>query len=90
MKADSAGRCSVGRRPSVTRVLSAVCLLVLVTGCAPFAKPRVEYLRESEKAIHLTKGEPAPHDGWLLSDDYLAELYDLLDRKLTEQDSPRE
>ena len=40
------------------------------------------------RAVHLTKGEPAPHDGWLLSDDDLAELYDLLEQKLTEEDLP--
>jgi hypothetical protein len=50
----------------------------------------VTYLRESEKVVHLEKGEAAPHDGWLLSDDRLAELYDLLELRSTQEDPPGE
>jgi len=79
------------RWPSVTRTLSVLCLLAFVTGwlaVLPTGCARdVEYLRESEKVTHLEKHEPAPHDGWLLSDDELAELYDLLERKLTLEDT---
>jgi len=84
MKARSVGRPSGGRLRSAMRMLSVVCLLAFVTSCAH----EVTYLRESERAVPLTKGEPAPHDGWLLSDDQLAELYDLLEQKLVEEDLP--
>jgi len=84
MKAKSIGGPSGGRLRSAMRMLSVVCLLVFATGCAH----DVTYLRESERAVHLTKGEAAPHDGWLLSDDHLAELYDLLEQKLAEEDLP--
>ena len=84
MKAKSIGRPSGGRLRSAMRTLSVVCLLAFATGCVR----DVTYLRESERTVHLTKGEPAPHDGWLLSDDHLAEVYDLLEQKLAEEDLP--
>ena len=77
---NAAGRFAV-RWPSVMRTLSALCLLVCATSCAR----DVEYLRGSEKVIHLKKAEPAPHDGWLLSDDHLAELHELLELKLGDE-----
>jgi hypothetical protein len=32
--------------------------------------------------IHLKSGEAAPCDGWLVSDEHLAEIYDALGRLL--------
>ena len=94
MRTRSVARSSGARWPNATRMLSVAVLLafaivlpaVLATGCTP----QVQYLRSSEKVIHLKKDEPAPHDGWLLSDDQLAELYDLLERKLDAEDAARE
>ena len=39
------------------------------------------YLRATDRTVHLTAGEPAPCEGWLLSNDRLAEIYDLLEQK---------
>ena len=89
MRTKSVDKCFGGRLPSAMRILSVVCLLAFVTGSLallPTGCARdVTYLRESEKVIHLKKGDPAPHDGWLLSDDHLAELYDLLEGELPEE-----
>ncbi len=78
-----------GRLPSAMRILSVVCLLAFVTGSLALlgtgCARDVEYLHGSDKIIHLRKNEPAPHDGWLLSDDHFAELYDLLEEKLPEE-----
>jgi hypothetical protein len=41
----------------------------------------VTYLRATDRTVHLKAGEPAPFEGWLLSDDRLAEIYDLLDER---------
>jgi hypothetical protein len=49
----------------------------------------VTYLRQSEKATHLKQGDAAPHDGWLLSDDRLAEIYDLLENRIVDQERPK-
>lgn len=78
-----ANRSFAKRLTSVTRMLSVVFLLAFVTGCA--SEKEVHYLRHQEKVIHLKKGESAPHDGWLLSDSQLAELYDLLSLELAEK-----
>jgi len=86
MTTRSAGSRSAGRWQSVMRIRSIACLLafaigsvaLLTTGCTT----ETVYLRESEKVVHLEKGEPAPHDGWLLSDDDFAALYDRLERTL--------
>ena len=94
MKQRDDGRSSVGRSPGGMRTRSVACwlalaigfLAVLATGCTT----KVQYLRETEKVVHLKKGEIVPHDGWLLSDDHLAELYDLLERKLPGESSPDE
>lgn len=86
MKATRGNRSSAGRSLSVMRMLSVVCLLVFATGCTS----DVTYLRESEKAVHLKRNDPAPHDGWLLSDDHLAELYDLLEQTPADEDATRE
>ena len=82
MRTRDADRGFAGRLRSAMKVLSVACLLAFATSCAR----DVAYLRETEKVIHLEKGEPAPHDGWLLSDGQLAELYDLLEQKLTHED----
>ena len=89
MTPNSADRRSARRWRSATRMRSAACSLALAiacvfAGCA--ATPQVTYLRESEKVIHLKQGEPAPHDGWLLSDDRLAEIYDLLDERTADEE----
>ena len=94
MKRRNDSRRSVGQSPGAMRTRSVACLLalaigflaVLATGCTT----KVQYLRETEKVVHLKKDERAPHDGWLLSDDHLAELYDLLERKLPGESSPDE
>ena len=46
--------------------------LGLSTGCAA----RVEYVRGTSETVRLRAGEPAPRDGWLVSD---AALVDLLE-----------
>ena len=81
MTTRSANRPSGRRWQRVMKALSVLCLLACVTSCAR----DVEYLRASEKVIHLMKNEPAPHDGWLLSEDHLAELHELLELKLADQ-----
>ncbi len=78
-----ANRSFAKRLTNVTRMLLVVFLLAFVTGCA--SEKKVHYLRHQEKVIHLKKDESAPHDGWLLSDSQLAELYDLLNLELTEE-----
>jgi hypothetical protein len=60
------------------RTLLVFSLLVFASGCAG----RVHYLTETEKIVHLNGGDPAPHAGWLLSDDYLADIYDVIGMKL--------
>ncbi len=75
---------SATRSSAVTRMRSAACWLTLAialvaAGCQ--TAPKVTYLRATDKTVHLKAGEPAPHDGWLLSNDRMAEIYDLLDRK---------
>ena len=84
MKGRRSSRRSAGRSPGVMRMLSVVCLLAFATSCAR----DVTYLHQSDEIVHLTKGDPAPHDGWLLWDDHLAELYDLLEQKLANEDPP--
>jgi len=71
-----------------TRMMCLAVLLTSLIGCAA-AKPQVVYLREGQKATRLRAGEAAPHDGWLLTDGYLAELYDLLERKAAAQDAAK-
>lgn len=92
MKPGNDKRRSVGHWRSTMRIPSAVCWVVLVIGflalLATGCSHDVEYLLGSEKVAHLEKGEPAPHDGWLLSDDHLAELYDLLELRLPEENPP--
>ena len=83
-------RRSAGRLPGAMRMLSVVCLLAFVTGSLALAGTgctcNVEYLHRSDQIIHLNRDDPAPHDGWLLSDDHLAELYDLLEQKLPNEE----
>ena len=78
-----ADRSFAKRLTSMMLTLSVVFLLAFVTGCA--AEKEVHYLSHQEKMIHLKTGESAPHDGWLLSDSQLAELYDLLNLELAEE-----
>ena len=82
MRTKNADRGFGGRLPSAMKVLLVACLLAFATGCAR----DVAYLRETEKVVHLEKGESTPHDGWLLSDSHLAELYDLLEQRLADDD----
>ena len=83
MKTKNVGSRSAARWQSVMRMLSIACLLVSAIGCGS----KVTYLRESEKVVHLKEGERAPHDGWLLSDDDFAGLYDRLEGKLADEDA---
>ena len=57
----------------------AIVLAIAPAGCQ--TTPQVTYLRATDKTVHLKAGEPAPYEGWLLSDDRLAEIYDLLDER---------
>ena len=70
------------RLRTVMLILSVACFFACATGCAP----DVVYLRDSEKVIHLSSGECAPRDGWLLSDDQLSELHDLLELERMAED----
>ena len=60
----------------------AISLALAPAGCR--SAPTVTYLRQNDRTVHLKAGEPAPYEGWLLSDDALAEIYDLLDAKSPE------
>ena len=71
-------RNSERRWRSATRMLSVACFLVLLIGCAH----DVVYLRGTDEVVHLEKGRPAPHAGWLVTDERMAELYDLLELQL--------
>ena len=73
----TAGR-SAGRLTAVMRILCLACLLVGSIGCAD----RVTYLTGSERMIHLKTGEAAPRDGWLVSDEHLADIYEVLGLRL--------
>lgn len=69
---------------AATRMRSAACWLTLAIALATLGcqtAPKVTYLRAADKTVHLKTGETAPYDGWLLSNDRLAEIYDLLDQK---------
>jgi len=57
----------------------ALAIALAAAGCK--TAPAVTYLRQSDRTVHLKAGEPAPYDGWLLSDDRLAEIYDLLEQR---------
>ena len=90
MKTKNVGSRSAARWPSVMRMRSIACclafaiasLVLATTGCTT----QTMYLRESEKVVHLNAGDAAPHDGWLLSDDDFAGLYDRLERKLADEE----
>ncbi len=95
MNRRSAGRTSARRSPIATRMPWLACSLALAialaaasAGCQ--ATPQVTYLRATEKTVHLKAGEPAPYEGWLMSDDRLAEIYDLLDARAPENAGPPE
>ncbi len=69
---------------SATRMRWLACSLALAIALATAGcrtAPAVTYLRQSDRTVHLNAGEPAPYEGWLLSDDRLAEIYDLLDER---------
>ncbi len=89
------GRTSAKRSPIATRMRWRACWLALAivlaiasAGCR--TTPQVTYLRATEKTVHLKAGEPAPFEGWLMSDDRLAEIYDLLDARAPENAGPPE
>jgi len=93
MNANEDSRRSATRWPSATRMRSVACWLALaialaLSGCA--TTPQVTYLHASDRTVHLKPGEPAPFEGWLMSDDRLAEIYDLLDERAPETPEPPE
>jgi len=49
-----------------------VYVLATCSGC----RPRVEYLDDEARVVHLEAGEPAPWEGWLLTASNLADLYE--------------
>jgi hypothetical protein len=64
----------------------ALAIALALSGCA--GTPKVTYLRATDRTVHLKSGECAPFEGWLLSDDRLAEIYDLLDERAPRTTEP--
>ena len=64
----------------------ALAIALALSGCA--GTPKVTYLRATDRTAHLKSGEPAPFEGWLLSDDRFAEIYDLLDDRAPQTTEP--
>lgn len=62
---------------NVTRTLCLCCLLVVLAGCVT---SRVTYLRGDEELIPVKKGQVVPFDGWLVSPQEMAEIFDRLDK----------
>ncbi len=91
MNANRDVRRSATRSRRATRMRWLACSLALaialaLSGCA--GTPKVTYLRAADRTVHLKSGEPAPFEGWLLSDDRLAEIYDLLDERAPRTTEP--
>ncbi len=69
-----APRCSTRR---ALLALSIALLCCLNAGCAK----RVTYVNGQHKLTKLTEGQPAPHGGVLLSEEYLSEIFEALNKK---------
>lgn len=50
-----------------------ILLAAALMSCAPSAKPIV-YLQGTSQTLPLKSGQPAPFDGWLLSNEAMADL----------------
>ena len=66
-----------------TRIaLIAGCLAVGLAGCANLNLPnRVEYIPADRAVMPLSKGQPAPADGWYVPPAVLQEMVPYLDEK---------
>ena len=59
-------------------------LLSLSAGCGK----RVEYLNGDHRLTRLTQDQPAPRPGVLISENYLAEIFEALGRPKPNADAP--
>lgn len=46
-------------------------------GCA--RSPKVVYLEGGDRVVHIEQGVPAPFTGWLMTDEKLAEIFEMVE-----------
>jgi len=80
------GKPSQGATRRWCLVASMLLCVVVVTGCA--GKTEVVYLTGGDEIVHLEAGVPAPFAGWLMTDERLAEIFDLLEEGAGEVATP--
>ena len=54
---------------------------IAAAGCWTTTNDRVVIIDKAERIVKLDEGEPAPFDGWLMTDERLIEIYDALSRE---------